>query len=521
MKKIGIDWYTLDESEIQRYVGTARGISKIPGVVVLEGFGGLRVDVHRTHFPLLSGGVIETEPSNAHDIPSASRGWLRPFQLDAVHWLRERSGSILALDLGGGKTATATAASDLPVAVFCPVSVIDVWRAECRRLNWTHHLCQDEYSFKEAIRANKMDCYIMPYSRAYRLAGYFRSTQLGTLIADEAHLLTNKYVTWTQEFRGIPRSKTLLLTATPIRNRLTSLWGLLDTAAPKAFGWKNDFRRRYCGAHESPYGGMIDTERTNQDELALRLTEIVYRRTRAQMAIPLPLHERFLVELEVDEEIPSLKELLNSLHTPLGAQLTIRNMLRQHLSRKKAQAVDVAKFQSDHSRVVWWIWFKETAAILAERLKALGLPVDVMTGEAPTKKRTEILEQWGSRENVGQPRALIASVAAASAGISLSNADAAVFVDLDWTPLNLIQAEKRHHRFGSHLTSLYTYYLVVPDTIDTMMAQALVEKQEDTERSLGVDGTVEQMKLLLGETDEPQDETEIIRRLAQKLYGRG
>lgn len=521
MKKIGIDWFTLDSAEIQRYASTARGLSKIPGIMILDGFGDLRIDIHRSHTPLLSGVYLESEPDSSHTIPTASRDWLRPFQLEAIDWIRQRQGAILALDLGGGKTATATAAADLPVAVFSPVGVIDVWRNECKRLGWTHHLCQTEDAFKQAIKENKTDCFIMPYSRAYRLGGYFRGMELGTLIADEAHLLTNKYVTWTQEFRGIPRTKTLLLTATPVRNRLTSLWGLLDTACPRAFGWKNEFRQRYCGATPSPYGGMVDTGRTNQDELATRLTEVIYKRTRAQMQIPLPSHNRLLVELEVKEEVPSLKEILDSLHSPLGAQLTIRNMMRQHLSHKKAQEVDVERFISKHPRTVWWIWFKETADILAKRLKALGLAVDVMTGEAPTRKRTQILEEWGARENVGKPRALVASIAAAATGISLSNAEAAIFVDLDWTALNIIQAEKRHHRFGSHLKELWTYYLRVPGTIDDMMAQALVEKQEDVELSLGKDGTVEQMKLLLGETDKDQDETEIIRRLAQKLYGRG
>ena len=123
----------------------------------------------------------------------------------------------MALDLGGGKTAVATAASDLPIVVGVPVSVIDVWRTECRRLGWTFHVCKDAEDLKTALRLGKTDCYILPYSMADRLAGYFTQHRMGTVLCDEAHTVANKYVTWSQAFRGIPRERTYLTTATPMR----------------------------------------------------------------------------------------------------------------------------------------------------------------------------------------------------------------------------------------------------------------------------------------------------------------
>jgi hypothetical protein len=263
---------------------------------------------------------------------------------------------------------------------------------------------------------------------------------------------------------------------------------------------------------------MVDMGRTNQDELAARLTEVVYKRTRAQMVIPLPAHHREIISLELADAFPSLDEILKGVSAPTGAHLTILGQMRQHLSLKKAETVDLGTFTGQHRRTVWWVWFKETAAILQRRLEARGLTVDVMTGEAPTKRRTKILEEWGNPEHVGRPRALVASVAAASTGISLSNADAAIFVDLDWTPLNLIQAEKRHHRFGSFLPELWTYYLQARGTIDDAMGFALVGKQEDSEQALGEDGSLAQMKALLGE-EEPLSEQEVIANLAKRMLG--
>lgn len=526
MKQLGTDWFSLDAEEIKSYAATARGVGVFssPGVRCLMGASKdppKVVDIHRSHIPLLPG-LSSPIPEDRHELPAASKDWLRPFQLEAVDWLRARGGGLLALDLGGGKTATATAAADLPVCVCVPLTVVDVWRFECRRLGWTHHLVDDVEEFKTALKAGQTDCFILPYSRTDKAGGYFTKYRLGTLIADEAHVLTKKYVSWTQAFRGIPRDRTILLTATPMRNRLSSLWGLLDATSQGSFGWHGAFRERYCGAHKGPYGGWVDTGRTNLDELAERLTEMIYKRTRAQMGVPLPEHVRHVDSVTLERAFPTLGEILKGNIAPLGAHLTILSQLRQHLSTEIAKTIEPIDYIRRYSRVVFWTWFKETAAILAERIRsdartATGCPVDVITGESPTKSRTKILEEWGDPANVDKPRALIASISAAGAGIALSNARAAVFVDLDWTPLNIVQAEKRHHRFGSHLSSLDTHYLVAPGTIQDDMAMALFDKQMDAEAVFGEDGTVAQMRSLLDEEVE-LSETEVIEQLANRLW---
>ena len=102
MKLIGNDWWALDTEEIKRYVSTARGLSNIPGIRVTgasphQGWfnavppESLKVDVHRSHLPVLSGlSPLGTQLDDHHAIPLASREWLRPFQLEAVAWLRQK-----------------------------------------------------------------------------------------------------------------------------------------------------------------------------------------------------------------------------------------------------------------------------------------------------------------------------------------------------------------------------------------------------------------------------------------------
>jgi hypothetical protein len=90
-------------------------------------------------------------------------------------------------------------------------------------------------------------------------------------------------------------------------------------------------------------------------------------------------------------------------------------------------------------------------------------------------------------------------------------------VDLDWTPLNLIQAEKRHHRFGSLYDELWTDYYVVPGTVDEAMALSLAQKQEESEGALGEDGSLAQMRLLLDSENSYLPEQEIVARAAKRM----
>jgi hypothetical protein len=111
---------------------------------------------------------------------------------------------------------------------------------------------------------------------------------------------------------------------------------------------------------------------------------------------------------------------------------------------------------------------------------------------------------------------LIASIGAAATAIALTTAKAAVFVELDWTPMNLIQAEKRHYRFGNVFPEISTTYLVAPTVgAERQMIAALLEKAEASELALDVDGSVDQMRALLAE--EPPTEKSLVDRWLKEV----
>jgi SNF2 family DNA or RNA helicase len=378
-------------------------------------------------------------------------------------------------------------------------------------MGWTYKVLDKKVDRLELRYAPpQVQALIISYNLLPALAGSLvlgSKWQTHTLIADEAHQLTNKRTTWASMFRLIHRERTILLTATPMRNRLRSLWGLLDCACYGAFGSEWDFRQHFCGARQGAYG-LEDHEPTHQDELAKRLQECVVKRTRAQVQIPLPKHTREVIECLIDshELMGALTSLNDAGKRPAEA---LRALGALRLVIGKAKARDVARrvpaLLEEHGRVILWVWHHEVAKILDNFALYPGrAPCDVLLGDTHSKKRAEIVNEWRTGDP-SKPRVLIASIGAAATAISLTTARAAVFVELDWTPMNLIQAEKRHYRFGNVFPDVATYYMVSQVGVDQQMMRALLEKAAASETALGQDGSLEQMRALLDE-EEPAPE---------------
>jgi SNF2 family DNA or RNA helicase len=77
----------------------------------------------------------------------------------------------------------------------------------------------------------------------------------------------------------------------------------------------------------------------------------------------------------------------------------------------------------------------------------------------------------------GDAKLFIGQVTAAGTGITLTASSTVVFAELDWVPGNVIQAEDRCHRMGQR-DNVLVIHLVLKDSIDSRIVQALVRKQQ-------------------------------------------
>ena len=238
-------------------------------------------------------------------VPAAVRGQLRPYQVDGFHFLAyltaNRFGGVLADDMGLGKTLQTLAwlawlresgAAHRPSLVVCPKSVMDNWQAEAVKFlpNLRVHLWRGAARDTLSATAAGTDLLVVNYTQLRGLAAELPRVQWLAAILDEGQYIKNPASQTARVALGLPADHRLVLTGTPIENRLLDLWSLLAYAMPGVLGNRAQFTKRFDQ----------QTDPLARRRLAARVRPFVLRRTKAQVAPELPdrVEEDLFCEME-------------------------------------------------------------------------------------------------------------------------------------------------------------------------------------------------------------------------------
>ena len=216
---------------------------------------------------------------------------LNPHQVEAALFAFKSpysKGAILADEVGLGKTIEAGillsqkwAENKRRILIICPSSLRKQWMNELEDKFYLKSEVLDTPSFNKKIKNNIHNPFdstdtikVCSYQFARRKAEEIQLTSWDLVVIDEAHYLRNVYrpgnVTAREIARAIRDYKKILLTATPLQNRLDELYGLVSVIDPKMFGDIQSFREKYVR------NGNMDTIK----ELKDRLSDVVHRTLR-------------------------------------------------------------------------------------------------------------------------------------------------------------------------------------------------------------------------------------------------
>jgi SWI/SNF-related matrix-associated actin-dependent regulator 1 of chromatin subfamily A len=95
------------------------------------------------------------------------------------------------------------------------------------------------------------------------------------------------------------------------------------------------------------------------------------------------------------------------------------------------------------------------------------------TGETPVAERQNAIDRFQN----DAVHVFLGSIQACGTGITLTAASHVIFVEFDWTPSRMTQAEDRCHRIGQR-DIVFVQHLVVDGSIDAQLAKVLVRKQD-------------------------------------------
>ncbi len=237
------------------------------------------------------------------DQPSNFVGSLRPYQKTGLSWLafldQHGLGACLADDMGLGKTiqfiamllhergSSPEAGNDVarlkpqtsspnpsspvgPTLLIVPTSVVENWVRELARFApsltaHVHHGPERAMGDRFVELARQHDLVITTYPLVARDHDTLRKLDWHRVTLDEAQYIKNPPTKQTAAIRSLNASRRLALTGTPVENRLSELWSIMEFLNPGYLGPAGEFRRRFA----------IPVERHRNQRQAERLRQLV------------------------------------------------------------------------------------------------------------------------------------------------------------------------------------------------------------------------------------------------------
>lgn len=333
-----------------------------------------------------------------------------------------------------------------------------------------------------ALRASVVFCHyaVIPTWREL-----FGALKIGTLAVDEAHLagIQSRHSVTMESIRffNTVAARAVFASGTPLYNKPRGLWSILDIITPGGFGPFWDFARRYCDARPGAYGWSADGS-SNEDELRERLRDVMLRRRWADIKDTLPpLNRTMEVVTLSDAQRDKVEGLAASIRQGSGVKSVIGDLarLRKLYAGEKVkhsiQAIKAA-LVGGHN-VIAWAWHKDVAEQIVRSCGMAELGARVfgpITGDTPPAERERIIEEARAHAtNGGAPSVFVATMATLATAVSLSWADVEIFVELDWNPPTISQAEMRPFDGTRPIQAIF---LVADCDVEQKLADALLEK---------------------------------------------
>lgn len=413
---------------------------------------------------------------------------LRDFQKAGIEYIVNNRQVLLGDEMGLGKTVQAIASihslQAYPCLVVCPNSLKYNWQNEYEK--WLGMESQVINSGSDSIK-NGEKVYIISYNLLSKFEKQIDKLKLKAIVGDESHYLKNKTASRTRTFSKIAKKIDirLLLTGTPINNRpseLISQLEILDKFQSVFGGWF-PFVKRYCDAQRTRYGWDVQGS-SNLEELHSKLRQSCYiRRDKSTVLAELPDKTRVRLDMDIDNVLEYTKaeydimeyfKEFNFSQQQIDAATRAKHLVQLNLLKKLS-------IKGKLSTITTWVQeFLESG----EKLVLFGVHTDIInyisdkfkcnkiTGEVSAENRQKYVDDFQQNP---ETKLIVMNIQAGGVGITLTKASNVAFMELPWTPGELLQAEDRCHRLGQK-SAVTCYYLIGKETIDIDIYNLLQDK---------------------------------------------
>jgi superfamily II DNA or RNA helicase len=497
----------------------------------------MRLPVHRFDpGPRLKAVLEQYHQQKAPDplpAPEGFAGQLRPYQERGLGWLaflhRFDQGACLADDMGLGKTIQLLAflqhlkaEQELkrPVLLVAPTSVLTNWKREAAgftpELGVREHYGPRRPSSPAALAKalEGVDLVLTSYGLLQRDSELLESIDWQGVVIDEAQAIKNPTAKQSQAARDLGRPGRnsrfrIALTGTPVENRVSELWALMDFLNPKVLGDEPFFRQRYRLPIER-YGDMSSLR-----DLKARVGPFILRRLKTDKAIISDLPEKVellewvglapeqvkLYRKTVDESLDAIARApLGQKHGQVLALLTKLKQICNHpaLALKEdgvdsgfaARSAKVQRLEEILEEVVeagdrallftqFAEWGHLLKAYLQQRWRR---DVPFLHGGTSKSERQAMVDRF--QEDPRGPQLFLLSLKAGGVGLNLTRASHVFHIDRWWNPAVENQATDRAYRIGQQ-NRVLVHKFITSGSVEERIDRMIREKSKLAEEIVG------------------------------------
>lgn len=414
-------------------------------------------------------------------------GPIRQYQWEGINFLLGSSSALLADEMGLGKTVQAI------LAIFLVLLRPDCNRAlvvvpASLRLNWQRELARWAPSLtvrrltgssrdRAALYGLPVPVIIASFDQVRQDIEAIRSAvHFDVVVLDEAQRIKNRDSETSLACKLLPRSRSWILTGTPVENEpgdLVSLFGFVRSGLLRDHMSREEMHRLM-----QPY-----FLRRHKIEVLAELPPII------RQDIPVELqgaqrdaYDR-LWETRTDfvgeGGLPATEMHLFALITKLK-QLCNYDSESGESAKGDALSTMFEDLTETTDKVIVFSQYLSTLRWLSHRLGTF--PHDLYHGEQEEQERERALARF---RTAGGPRALLVSLRAGGVGLNLQEASTVVMFDRWWNPAVEEQAINRAHRFGRE-RPLHVIRFLATDTIEQRISEILDEKRQTFAEYVGL-----------------------------------
>ncbi len=416
-------------------------------------------------------------------LPAGLRATLRPYQERGYAWLYRNAriglGSVIADDMGLGKTLQVIAAlqklkeegalEHASALVVMPTSLLTNWHKEL--LRFAPGLTVGVFhGSKRELGAQRPEVLLTSYGVARSESAKLKAVPWRVVIADEAQNIKNPAAAQTKAIKSLPAQCFIAMSGTPVENRLSEYWSIMDFANRGYLGSAAHFVKEFAVPIQTHRDAQavsrfrrvtapfllrrLKSDKSIISDLPDKIEQDQYcMLTQAQTALYESVVQEGLKSLEgtsdtfkrqglVLQMILALKQVCNH-----PAQYLKRGQRDAALSGKAERLMElVDEIHAANQKVLVFTQFREMGELLCAWLgEAQGRRPLFLHGGVARAQRDAMVERF---QNDRTERVFVLSLKAGGTGLNLTAATNVIHFDLWWNPAVEAQATDRAYRIG-------------------------------------------------------------------------